>query len=90
MTINELADMVKVNLVVRRYCLQDNRWSASLEGCEVKDGAFLRGDYGDGKTPGEAIQHYIDIISGKTLVLNAYKDNRQEFGVPKLEKWIDN
>lgn len=55
------------------------RFYASFISVEVKDGPILRGEYGNGATPEEAIQNYADAIRGKLLVQNAYGEGRREF-----------
>lgn len=56
-----------------------NRFYASFVRVEVKNGAMLRGEYGDGSTPETAIQNYSDLIRGKLLVYSAYGSDRREF-----------
>ena len=57
----------------------DNRWTASFDGIEVKEGPILRGVYGDGTTPLGAVSDYIRQIRGQPLVHNAYSKKRREF-----------
>jgi len=75
-------DIIGRDLVLRRYANQDSRWTAQIESCEVKENGVLKGSYGDGKTPEEAISDYMNQISGKCLVLRARSDSRREFTVP--------
>lgn len=84
-TLEEFADIVHRDLVIRRYAGQRNRYICSLEHCEVKDGPILSGVYGEGRSPKEAMNSYAEQISGRLMVFNAYRDTRQEFGVPQLE-----
>lgn len=86
MTIEELADILGVNLVIRRYANQNNRYTAEFERTEIKiqkESVFFYGEHGTGKTPQEAISDYAKKIRGKWLVINAYSNNRKEFGVPR-------
>lgn len=46
--------------------------------CEVKDGYFLKGEFGVGQTFEEACESYLNLIRGKTLVFKAYSDARHE------------
>ncbi len=84
MNINELADLLGVDLIVRRYPNQHERWTASFEKCETKDGGMLASEYGNGTSPELAIKNYCELISGKVLVFNAMSENRREFNCPKL------
>lgn len=58
------------------------RYYASFVGAEVKDGPFLRGEYGDGVTKAEAISNYSRIILGQRLVIDAYTKERREIQCP--------
>lgn len=86
MTISEYCDAINVNIEIIRYSNQNERWTAKFEYCETKDNidsAILCGEYGEGKTPTEAINSYIRNIRGKRIVLNASsKELRREFIVP--------
>jgi hypothetical protein len=44
---------------------------ASLEHVEVKDGCILKGTYGNGSTPEEAMRDYYKRVVGKQLVFHA-------------------
>lgn len=57
---------------------------ASFEGAEVKEGACLASEYGDGSNEEEAIRNYAALISGKLLVFNAFGRDRHEIQVPYL------
>jgi len=86
MTIYEFADVIGHSLVITRYANQNNRFSASFEYCDIKQGSMLMGEYGNGKTPQEAINNYKNLIIGKTLVFNAMsKDYRQEYIAPIMQ-----
>ena len=50
----------------------------SFQDCDTKDGMFLVGTFGSGKTFEEACEDYIRKISRKTLVFHAYTDHRTE------------
>lgn len=49
--------------------------------CEVKDGAFLIGEFGIGKNFEEACEDYLAKIRGKTLVFHACTSRRKEVTV---------
>jgi len=83
MNIYDIADLLKKEIVLHRYVtISPPFWSCSFERCEVKEGSMLVGEHGRGKTPTEAINDYAASLAGKTLVFNAYSDNRQEFRFP--------
>ena len=82
MTIEDYADIVNVYLIIRRYCNQDNRYSAEFENAEIKEGGCLAGVYGNGKTATEAVLNYVEQIRGKRIVFDAFGKNRREFDVP--------
>lgn len=46
--------------------------------CEVKDGYFLKGEFGVGRTFEESCENYLNLIRGKTLIFEAYSDARHE------------
>jgi len=84
MTIYELSDLMKTDIIWTRYSNQCKRHTAKFEYTEIKDDPILISTYGDGDTPAEALEHYVEKIRGKTLVVNAMsKTERKEFGVPE-------
>jgi hypothetical protein len=60
-----------------------NQIAASLERCEIKDGAILRGACAFGKTKKEAREALAYALSNQTLIKNAYSD-RSEWKLPKV------
>ena len=83
MTIFDFADSINKNLVITRHSNQDERYTASFERSEVKDGCALIGEYGQGNSPLGAVIDYWNKIQGKRLVFNAMSNtHRQEFMVP--------
>lgn len=66
------------HLEVWRFQNQSGRIGVSYKNAEVKEGSFLRGTFGSGKTFDEACEDYLNQIRGKTLVFNAYSDMRRE------------
>ncbi len=73
-------------LINTGYHLDVFQWNNGVEkgigvcfqNSEIKDGMFLVGEYGRGKTFEEACEDYIHKISGKTIVFDAYTDSRKE------------
>ena len=51
------------------------------EHCDIKDGCFLKGDWGEGYDFESACEDYFRKISGKTLVFGAGGSRRQEVTV---------
>ena len=82
MTIEEFADVVCRDLIIRRYSNQNNRYLAEFERAEIKDGILLIGKYGTGNSPSAAIEDYVKSIRGKCIVFDAYNNARSEFYVP--------
>lgn len=90
MKLGEYLDTLNLELVVRRYHNQDERWCASLEHVEIKDDAgssVLASIYGDGKNSDEAIAEYLKLIKGKLLVVHATATTRREYLVPESLTW---
>jgi hypothetical protein len=86
-TIEEFADFIGADLIIRRYANQNNRYTARFENLEVKhnqDDTILSSAHGNGSTPEMAIKEYIYEIKGMWAVLNAGRSSRKEFGIPLL------
>lgn len=83
MTLSGYLDAMNLDLVVRRYHNQGERWSASFEDCEVKEGVMLSSVYGSGHSPREAIEDYVGRVIGQLVVFQAGSLRRREFVVPK-------
>ena len=85
MNIEKLGDKLVINIIIRRYANQSNRYTASFEDTETKEkrnDCGLSGKCGSGTSAKEAINDYTGLIQGKWLVINAMGDKRREFGVP--------
>jgi hypothetical protein len=82
MEIMEFAEMHSLKMEVRRRKAGD--YYASFSHAETKRDCFLEGTYGNGKNKKEAIKQYAKEISGKLLVVDAYKETRREIPVPAL------
>jgi hypothetical protein len=52
--------------------------AVAFRDCNIKDGDFLVSEFGTGKTFEEAVNNYIEKISGKRLVFHAFSDSRYE------------
>lgn len=83
MTIEEFADVIGQELVVRYYPNQNTRWSCSFALGYIYDGCGYLGAFENGKTPEEAIEKYARRIAGTTIVFHAGIEDRAEFGVPE-------
>jgi len=69
----------------RGFDYESNRYYAQFRDVDVKDGAVLRGTFGNGRTPEAAMANYAKEISGKLLVKDWHKpDERKEFHAPEL------
>ena len=75
MTIEELANKYDLTMYIGEIPTEEsspNRYHASFERIEIKDGCFLESRWGNGSTPEEAIDNYTKEINLKPLVKNAY------------------
>lgn len=90
MNIYEFADVIDETLEVIRFSNQNNRFMAHFKHCDVKQGSFLVGEHGNSNNnnPIDAINDYSREISNKTIVFEAYRNDRKEYAVPKLEPVI--
>ncbi len=81
LTIDQKADILQAigKLTVHRRSASN--WYATVDGIEVKQGSFLCGDYGNGKTPEAAIDDCFRVLTelkrGEYLVKNAYGESRR-------------
>jgi hypothetical protein len=81
--LEDYLDTLNVDFELRRYPNQNNRWTASFDYCEIKEGAVLRSAYGNGSTPETAIKDYIREIRGHKIVFHAMDEKmRREYVVP--------
>lgn len=62
------------------------RWYARFDNAEVKEGAILKGTFGNGHDPDTAMRDYVPQISGKILVIDAMMPTRREIKVPILKE----
>jgi len=86
MNIEEYADVLNLELEIRRYPNQNGRYTAKFAKCETKDSptdGILCGSYGNGRSPSDAINDYLNKIRGKLLVVDAMSAERRSYVVPK-------
>ncbi len=76
---------VELELKERAETLNLPRYYVSFPGCEVIEGRFLYGNIGNGETMDEALADYAKQLSNKTIVFNAYTNEREEIECPKLK-----
>jgi hypothetical protein len=86
MTIEAFAMKYNLTMEIRERNTKDSgsRFYAEFEGAEVMRHGFLVGEFGNGRTEGEAINNYAKSISGKRLAIRAYTSQRREIKVPIL------
>lgn len=65
------------------------RFYCSFKHAEIEDGDLLKGASGNGETIEKSIIDYMQQISGKTLVIDAYKDTRRRIVVPKWDFQVE-
>lgn len=93
MTIFEVAEMLNLDIVTRRYSGQGGRMIASFsctnfEGSslvEFKDkesSGVLSSSHGSGYSYDSAIENFCEEIAGKILVVNAMGKERSEYKLP--------
>ena len=76
-----LNDMLKID-DIRIWDLPDDKIGLCFENFSyTKDGNFLIGEFGRGRTFEEALKDYSRIISGKTLVSHPDGENRKEIKI---------
>lgn len=87
MTIEEFADANDLVMEVKERPVpvgDPYRYYAKFAGCDVTDGSFLIGTYGNGATPEAAIAEYAIAISLRRIVSNDHRPSRRELSVPRL------
>jgi hypothetical protein len=87
MTLGEYLDTLNLELLIRRYPNQDNRYIARIAGVDFKDNpdsGVVGSPYGNGTCPATALKDYLPKICGKWLVLDAFdQEKRRMFLVPE-------
>lgn len=91
MTLQAFADQHGLTLRLRERAMDAwqrrhgvPRWMADFEGVEGLGDGVLEGVYGNGNTEDAAIADYVQQISTRRLVKDAWKETRQEFTSPRL------
>ena len=80
----KLADLVDLlNLDMRLFRTVNANWGISLEKCEIKSGSILGAVVGFGATVDEALNHMVSRMAGQLLVIDAFKDSRNEYRISK-------
>ena len=77
-----IADLLNVELVVRRYPNQDGRWCCRFHHAEVMEDGLLRSASGNSAVLIEAIEDYCKQIAGKRVAFDAMSSTRREFVMP--------
>ena len=62
----------------------DDRFYARFESVEVMEGGCLRGTFGNGPTPSDAIAAYAEKLSERRIAYKAHRPDRENFDVPRL------
>lgn len=83
MNIYEYADALNAKINWRYHPNQERRITCNFEDCEVMKNGCLSSEYGNGKTPIDALVDYISHLEGKRIVFDATGPARREFDVPK-------
>ena len=84
MNIQDYCDILNIDLSIKRFHNQNNRWIANFYSCETMDGAALVSEYGNGCNPESALKDYINKIKGKRVVFYAMSEAlRREYVVPE-------
>jgi CBS domain containing-hemolysin-like protein len=82
-SLEQFAEIIGVDILLRRYAGQNGRWMAQLDRAEVKGDGVLIGSYGNDSSPSAAIADYCRQIAGKTIFVTSGSQGRQTFNVPK-------
>lgn len=86
-TIEEFADKYDLTMEIHERPLPEGasaRFYAHFKSCEIMDRGCLRGTFGDGATPEEAIKDYAASIRLCRIVIDARHPTRREIEVPRL------
>lgn len=84
-----LEDLIKIDHL-EVWKLPDNEVGVCFKNfAYIKDGDFLIGKFGSGKTLEDAVRDYAREISGRTLVADPTSSSRKEIAVLLIEKGED-
>ena len=80
--IGEFADIIEANIKITRSS-GNSRYVCYFEYSDIREDVGYSGMGGNGESVSDAINHYIDQIKGRKLVLHAHDDDlRREHRVP--------
>ena len=84
-TIEDFADKndLIMSVVERKSYSKGCKFYASFKNCDIANGGFLIGEYGDGENEEDAIKNYSKIISLKTLVVSD-EHRRRKIACPRF------
>lgn len=74
-SIYDLADILNLEIEIRRFPNQNGRYMAKFHGVHTANNetdGCMTGTYGNGKTPEEAVREYAREIQGKVLVISPW------------------
>ena len=75
---DNLSRLLNLSERLEVWRLPNDEIAVAFRSCEVKNGDFLISEFGKGRTFHEAVDNYLERISGKRLVFNACSENRHE------------
>ncbi len=82
MTINELSIVAALYLDVR-WIEGLLLFHASFQKVETMENGILGSVFGEGETREDAIADYCKRIAGKRIAVNAHKEKRREYQIPR-------
>jgi hypothetical protein len=91
MKIEDYADVLNLDLVVRRYANQGNRYCAKFDRAEIKDhvdSVGISSTSGNARSLHDAVNDYIAQIRGKRIVIDALRESRREYDVPQNLEYL--
>lgn len=85
-SISDFADRHGLTMTVRECATPAvcGRYVAQFDDVEIAKGNMVESARGFGNTPVQAIARCVERISGKTIVINAFRPTRREIQVPRL------
>jgi hypothetical protein len=87
MTLDEFAVANDLKMVVHEREFPSSihaTYYAKFEECDIVEGSFLKGAFGNGATPYAAMADYCNEISQKTIKIDSYGTNPRVIYVPIL------
>jgi len=84
MKLTDWLDALNLELEIKRFPNQQERWIVNVPHSEIKGDGVLIGTYGDANSTRGAVCNYIKKIQSQVLVLNAGSSKtRREYTVPE-------